>query len=1159
VGPTGAEGVRGPLGPPGFEGHPGPAGPGGPTGPAGPPGTGIEVKGVVDDFDDLPTQGNQDGDAWVTSDDGHVWFWDGTNLLWIDGGQMRGPVGPRGEEGPVGAPGAQGPLGLVGPEGPRGIQGIAGVPGPQGPRGACGPPGIGVAIKGTVPTSADLPMGCNAVDDGWIAIDTGHVWFWNGCQWQDLGPITGPPGLPGAPGAQGPEGPRGSEGPPGVQGPLGIEGPRGVEGPSGPPGTSVVFQGSVPEVDDLPEEGNRTGDGWFVERDGHLWVWDGQQWQDAGEIRGPQGLRGAEGPEGPPGYQGIRGPQGPEGVRGVQGIPGFEGPQGPPGAAGSGVCLRGSVATAADLPTDCNRLCDAWLTEDDGHVWVWNGQEWVDGGPIRGPGGLPGEDGAEGPRGEQGPEGPRGAQGLEGPRGPAGQQGPQGVRGPRGPQGIQGPAGVGVNIKGSVPTESDLPTTGNEVSDAWIVTSTGHLWVWDGTHWVDAGEIVGPPGPPGPQGPLGPVGPVGPVGPQGSQGPEGPIGATGPQGPLGPTGPPGPTGPQGPSADLTNLLPGTCISLVQNPGPPATVTISANVACIQSPWVTNIEGASFSLNNVWAIGVGTASIPTTARVYIQSSGFQDGIQIRNASTNAYASVGLVNDQGHFLQLVMNGSASTVGETAALSASNSPLVFLTQAVERMRIMTAGNVGIGLSAPAYKLDIAGDVNATGCYRINTVPFACGDGSGIALSNITTINNAPIGSFSQTPWLQDIDGANYKLNNAGGIGIGLGAIAGFPLAIAAGAGTAHAIYVASNGINGYGFLQQDTSPTGFPGISINNDVNEVIQFFLAGSNHPTAFYRHTGVFYSSVDFAIFSATDTRFYTNSVERMRITWAGNVGIGNDASVLPDDEPQYHWLIVGPTTPDAATGIVTISGNANSSNAYMGSIGFANYAITGANKRIADIRCNAVSPDSGSLAFTTRPGAGAGLVDRIFITPEGKVGVGTEVPAADLHIVGPVNQETYLCLGENFNATRRWFLNSSAGAWLPAGGFGIIDGPANLLRFSIDTAGHVGIGTAIPQNDRLRVSDVTAVGFYVADPTRVWIGSRGDYRLEFGANGLDHQLALAPQGNVIQNVPINFDVASINPGQMSIAMISGNLALQIWARGFDGVLRQAIINLTEVT
>lgn len=549
VGPPGAPGVQGPrgfMGPRGLDGHPGPAGPIGPEGPQGLPSIGIDVKGVVVDHDDLPASGNQNGDAWVTSRNGHVWFWDGS---WVDGGPMRGPLGPQGPQGSQGPVGPQGEEGFEGPEGPPGIQGEQGVQGAQGPRGGCGPPGVGITLKGSVATSADLPMACNQVGAAFIAEDTGDVWFWDGCKWIDLGHIQGPQGPQGDQGVQGPEGAQGNEGPLGFAGDRGTRGPQGPEGPMGPPGTSVAFRGTVANAGGLPPSGNQTGDGFLDESSGHLWVWDGNDWQDEGPIRGPQGVRGPEGQEGPPGIQGDRGPEGEEGVRGPQGIPGPEGATGPPGPAGSGVCIKGSVATSADLPagdTGCLRTCDAYIAEDTGVLWVWNGQEWVDVGQVRGPEGPPGPVGPEGPRGSRGPEGQRGPVGAEGPRGPQGELGPEG---PAGPQGV---AGVGINIRGEVASLSHLPPGPHEPGDAWITRDTGNLWVWNGTTFVNSGHIVGPEGPRGPQGPQGPrgergeEGPRGPQGIQGIQGPKGDRGDRGPQGAQGIRGPQGQRGERGP-------------------------------------------------------------------------------------------------------------------------------------------------------------------------------------------------------------------------------------------------------------------------------------------------------------------------------------------------------------------------------------------------------------------------------------------------------------------------------------------------------------------------------------------------------------------------------------------------------------------------------------
>lgn len=93
---------------------------------------------------------------------------------------------------------------------------------------------------------------------------------------------------------------------------------------------------------------------------------------------------------------------------------------------------------------------------------------------------------------------------LIGPPGPAGSQGPPGQQGSQGIQGIQGPqgpAGIGINVKGTVPNSGSLPTTGNQPNDAYTALDTGHMWVWNGTAWTDIGPIQGPIGPAGPTGP----------------------------------------------------------------------------------------------------------------------------------------------------------------------------------------------------------------------------------------------------------------------------------------------------------------------------------------------------------------------------------------------------------------------------------------------------------------------------------------------------------------------------------------------------------------------------------------------------------------------------------------------------------------------------------
>lgn len=47
-----------------------------------------------------------------------------------------------------------------------------------------------------------------------------------------------------------------------------------------------------------------------------------------------------------------------------------------------------------------------------------------------------------------------------------------------------------MTYKGTVATQSALPTTGQTVGDVWNVTENGHNYAWSGTAWDDLGGDV---------------------------------------------------------------------------------------------------------------------------------------------------------------------------------------------------------------------------------------------------------------------------------------------------------------------------------------------------------------------------------------------------------------------------------------------------------------------------------------------------------------------------------------------------------------------------------------------------------------------------------------------------------------------------------------------
>ena len=155
-----------------------------------------------------------------------------------------------------------------------------------------------------------------------------------------------------------------------------------------------------------------------------------------------------------------------------------------------------------------------------------------------------GEKGATGERGPQGLQGERGLQGVQGEQGEPGIQGPVGPKGEKGDQGEQGPqgpkgdTGSGLNIKGELDSESQLPQEGVS-GDAWLIS--GNLYVYVGENgnvvsnpkWSNVGSIQGPAGPTGPKGEQGEPGPKGEPGANGAPGEQGPKGDPGEKGEKG--------------------------------------------------------------------------------------------------------------------------------------------------------------------------------------------------------------------------------------------------------------------------------------------------------------------------------------------------------------------------------------------------------------------------------------------------------------------------------------------------------------------------------------------------------------------------------------------------------------------------------------------------
>jgi hypothetical protein len=330
-----------------------------------------------------------------------------------------------------------------------------------------------------------------------------------------------------------------------------------------------------------------------------------------------------------------------------------------------------------------------------------------------------------GPTGPTGAAGATGADGATGPQGIAGPTGAQGNTGPTGSQGIQGIAG---------PTGADGAT-----GPQGIAGPTGSQGIQGITGPTGANGATGPQGIQGIAGPTGAQGNTGPTGSQGIQGIAGPTGAdgaTGPQGITGPTGSQGIqgiTGPTGATGATGPLVAGTVNQTLRHDG-------------------TTWAASSTLVNDGTNVGVGQLS-PT---------------EKLDVTGNVRTSTGfLANDGSAGTPSVRFTNSPTTG---IYRQAADAIGISTTGVERIRVTSGGNVGIGLTAdPAEKLEVGGNIrlrrDAARNISVSNEPDNAADGKLLTIASGSAFNNSGGGSIRYGGNLVLQAGTGHLINNTSG----------------------------------------------------------------------------------------------------------------------------------------------------------------------------------------------------------------------------------------------------------------------------------------------------------------------------------------------------------------------------------------------------------
>ena len=240
----------------------------------------------------------------------------------------------------------------------------------------------------------------------------------------------------------------------------------GDTGPKGDTGVGTTIKGSYDTLEELIAEhptGNDT-DAYLV--DGSFYFWNGNQWENAGSIKGETGNVGPAGPKGDTGDKGDTGEKGDKGDTGETGATGQKGDtgskgdtgdtgatgdtgpagaKGDTGATGTGITIKGSYDTYEELIHDhpTGEPGDAYLV--NGNLYIWNGTTWENVGNIKGDTGDTGPQGVKGDKGDTGDSGAKGDKGdtgNTGAKGDTGNSGDKGDTGDTGPQGVKGDTGA---------------------------------------------------------------------------------------------------------------------------------------------------------------------------------------------------------------------------------------------------------------------------------------------------------------------------------------------------------------------------------------------------------------------------------------------------------------------------------------------------------------------------------------------------------------------------------------------------------------------------------------------------------------------------------------------------------------------------------------------
>jgi hypothetical protein len=418
--------------------------------------------------------------------------------------------------------------------------------------------------------------------------------------------------------------------------------------------------------------------------------------------------------------------------------------------------------------------------------------------------------------------------------------------------------------------------------------------------------------------------------------------------------------------------------------------------------------------------------------------------------------------GTFAFVQANATEARIGGTR-ITASGSfiPLTFYTSNAERLRIDTSGNVGIGTSSPAVRLDVRTAAGTASQVNIYTGSSAAAStlqmgqtGSVFWDTSVTATNghfqigvsggglgyniNRSGTAIDYHSWLT-AGTERMRIDSSGNVGIASANAGARTLSVYnsdAGAGSYAQSYLQTN--NGY--LIQAIGSTANGGLS---------SIYSTGTG---GMYQYT-----------VGAYPLYFGTNSTERMRIDSSGNVGIGTTGITGKFHVAQQASADLTTTFQAATDGYAVnmqlLGNNAAGSryNNIISKYGSTEQWYIGGNGSDA------------TIAFRT----GSGATERMRIDSSGNVGIGTSSPQGVLAIKASSGNTNFSIESA---ASSRYFISvNNTSNFLAIGGNGGTAPTSGAIN--IGSGGSIGIGTSSVSGSAILEIQSTTLGVRMPNMT----------------------------------------------------------------------------------